>query len=241
MAKRGPAHDGWVVLPHGKLLPLAENLWWCWGALPGMSLQRTMTVARRSDGGLVIYNAIALDEASMEQLESFGEPAFVVVPNAWHRLDAPAFKARYPRMKVLAPKGARAGVSKVVAVDGTLDDFPSDVDVSFEALGGIADAEGAMLVRSKDGLTVVLADVVFNMDTKRDFLGYLFTTVLGSAPGPRVSRLAKLMLVKNNKALRADLERFAALPDLARLIVAHEKVATGADAKSALLQAATYL
>jgi hypothetical protein len=98
-----------------------------------------------------------------------------------------------------------------------------------------------MLVRSSDGMTVVLNDVVFNMDRKKDPLGWLITTVLGSAPGPRVSRLTQLLFVKDRKALRADLERLAATPQLVRLIVAHEKVASGAEAASALRQAATYL
>jgi hypothetical protein len=42
--------------------------------------------------------------------------------------------------------------------------------------------------------------------------------------------------------LRAELERLAALPDLANLIVSHEKVASGrAEAKAALERAATFL
>ncbi|MBC7172596.1 MAG: hypothetical protein H5U40_09230, partial [Polyangiaceae bacterium] len=108
-------------------------------------------------------------------------------------------------------------------------------------LAGVGDAEGVMIVRSTDGITVVLNDVVFNMDRKRDPLGWLFTTVLGSAPGPRVSRLSKALLVKDQAALRAALLGYAELPDLARLIVAHEKVAHGADAAAALRQASTYL
>jgi hypothetical protein len=56
-----------------------------------------------------------------------------------------------------------------------------------------------------------------------------------------VSRLAKRALVQDKKALRAELERFAQLPRLTRLIVAHEKVASGPDAKAALLRAAEYL
>jgi hypothetical protein len=47
--------------------------------------------------------------------------------------------------------------------------------------------------------------------------------------------------VQDKKALRAELERFAQLPRLTRLIVAHEKVASGPDAKAALLRAAEYL
>jgi hypothetical protein len=96
-------------------------------------------------------------------------------------------------------------------------------------------------VRSSDGTTVVLNDAVFNMDMPNDFMGKMMLSVMGSAPGPRVSRLAKLFLVKDNQALRANLERFASLPDLVRLIVSHDKVAKGADAKAALEQAATYL
>ena len=98
-----------------------------------------------------------------------------------------------------------------------------------------------MLVRSSDGTSVVLNDVMFNMDRKKDPLGFFFTTLLGSAPGPRVSRLAKLVYIKDKPALRADFERLAAIPDLVRVIVAHEKVASGADAKVALQKAATYL
>ena len=59
--------------------------------------------------------------------------------------------------------------------------------------------------------------------------------------GPRVSRLAKWVIVKDRKALRADLERLALTPDLERLVVAHETVATGRDAADALQRAATYL
>ena len=98
-----------------------------------------------------------------------------------------------------------------------------------------------MLVRSKDGTTLVLNDVVFNMDRRKDVLGWLITTVLGSAPGPRVSRLTQLLLIQDRAAFRADLERYAALPDLVRLVVSHDKVSHGADAALTLRQALTSL
>lgn len=179
----------WRVLPHGPIEKLSENLWWVTGTIKGMSLKRVMAVAKRSDGKLVIHSAIAMDEAQMRELEALGEPAYLVVPSHHHRIDAPAYKRRYPALKVYA----------------------------------------------------LLNDAVFNMDTKKDVLGYLFTTVMGSAPGPRVSRLAKLALVDDQVELRANLERYASVPDLVRLMVAHEKVAHGADAPAALRQAMTYL
>ena len=231
----------WKVLNHGPLERLADNLWRVEGALPGMSLRRTMTVVRRADGSLLLHSPIALDDARQRELEALGPIAVLVVPNSGHRLDAPAYKARYPNVVTFCPRGGRTKIAEVVAVDGTYEDYADDGTLRFETLDGVAEAEGAMLVRSEDGVTVVLNDVVMNMDTKKDVLGYLFTTVMGSAPGPRVSRLARLLFVKDQPALRKHLERLAATPDLQRLIVAHEKVASGAGAAAALRQAATYL
>ncbi len=231
----------WNPLPHQPLERLADNLWRVSGTVPGMSLRRTMTVARRQDGRLVIHSAIAMAEPAMQALEGLGRPGYLVVPNAFHRLDAPAYKRRYPELVVLAPRAARAKVGKVVAVDGTFDDLPADEAVQLQPLAGVADREGVMRVMSPDGVTIVLSDVVFNMDRKRDILGFLLTTAFGSAPGPRISRLSRLALVKDRSALRAELERLAALPNLVRFIVAHEKVASGPDAATALRQAATYL
>ena len=233
---------GWRVLhSHGPIEKLAENLWRVEGALPNMSLRRVMTVVRMHDGALVIHSAIALEERAMQELEAFGTPTFLIIPNRGHRLDAAAYKARYPALRVYTPKGGRDKVEQVVRVDGGYEDFPQAEDVRLEMLHGVGDGEGAMVVQSRDGVTVVLNDAVMNMDTKRDVLGYLFTTLMGSAPGPRVSRLARLLFIKDKAALRQDLQRYARTPKLVRLIVAHEKVASGPAAARALHQAATYL
>ncbi|HZL18275.1 MAG TPA: hypothetical protein VFG23_11065, partial [Polyangia bacterium] len=207
---------------------------------PRMSLRRTMTIARLGGDRLVLHSAIILDDDGMTKLEALGTPAYLIVPNGFHRKDAPAYKRRYPGLTVLGPRGARDKIEKVIPLDGTLEDFPKDHAIRFEALQGIGDVEAALVVRSADGITLVLGDVVFNMDRKRDPLGFLFTTLMGSAPGPRISRLFKT-LVKDRAALRRDLERLAALPGLTRLIVAHEKLARGAEAAAALRTAATFL
>lgn len=234
-------HTTWNVLQHGPLEQLADNLWRVEGALPGMSLRRTMTVVRRLDGSLLLHSPIALDETQRQRLESLGTPGVVIVPNAGHRLDAPAYKARYPHILTFCPRGGRQKVAEAVQVDGTYDDYADDGVVRFEHLDGVAEAEGAMIVRSADGVSIVLNDVVMNMDRKKDFLGFFFTTLLGSAPGPRVSRLVRLVYVKDQPALRRHLLRLADTPSLVRLIVSHEKVASGPQAAAALREAATYL
>lgn len=122
----------WTVLPHGKLTRLEDNLLSVEGELhmPLGDFPRRMTVVRLDDGRLVIYSAIALDEDEMQALEAYGTPAFLVVPNNLHRLDAKIWRDRYPAMKVLAPVGVREKVQEVVPVDATKVTF-ADPDVRF--------------------------------------------------------------------------------------------------------------
>lgn len=231
----------WNVLRHGPIERLAENLHRVTGALPGMSLERTMTIVRREDGTLLVHSPIAMDDARMRELEALGRPAILIVPNAYHRLDAPAWKVRYPEMRVLGPRGSRAKIEERIRLDATYEDFPADGAVRVEYVDGVDAQEGAFLVKSSDGTTVILNDAMMNMDPKKDLLGRVFTTIMGSAPGPRVSRFAKLGYVKDQPALRRQLERYAEIPDLVRLVVSHEKVAHGEDARAALRTAATFL
>lgn len=231
----------WTVLPHGPLEQLSDNLWHVSGNLSFGTLKRAMTIAKRSDGGLVVHSAIAMNDHEMKEIEKLGDLAYLVVPNDFHRLDAPRYKTRYPGIRVYAPRGGRKKIEDVVAVDGTYEDFPADAAVMLLPLAGTGDAEGVMRVESADGVTLVLNDAVFNLDAKKDFLGWLFTTITGSAPGPRVSRLAKAALVKDRAAFKADLLRLADTPKLERVIVSHEKIARGKDAADVLRKAATFL
>src|SRR6266516_4480649 len=130
--------------------------------MPIMNLPRRMTVVRLNDSRLVVWSAIALDEQEMATLEAFGRPAFLIVPNDHHRLDARAWKDRYPQVQVVAPQGSRAKVEEVVPVDTTAPDF-GDPDVQFVAVPGTRDHEAALVVRAKNGTTLVLNDLVGNI------------------------------------------------------------------------------
>jgi hypothetical protein len=231
----------WEPAENEPIRKLAENLRWVRAPIPGVALNRTMTVARLDDGRLVIWSAIALSEPSMQELEAWGTPAFLIVPSALHRLDAVAYKARYPGLKVLAPSGARKAVEALMPLDGLLQDFPSDERVSFAPLAGIQDKEGAMLVRSNDGTSVVLNDALFNMPMPQPMMVSLLVKAMGSAPGPRVSRVVKLLWCDDRAAFRGSLATLAQVSDLTRVIVAHDSIAEGAAAREALLAAVEQL
>jgi len=126
----------WTVLPHEPIEKHAENLWSVSGNMPGGN-QRRMAIARRADGGLVIHNPIALNDDEMKEIEAFGKPAFLVVPNAFHRQDSIIYKQRYPQMAVLCPQTARKKVSQIVEVAGNLDEMPKDTNVALFHLRGM--------------------------------------------------------------------------------------------------------
>jgi hypothetical protein len=218
------AYATWTVLPHKPIEKLSERLWRVEGTLPNMSLARVMAIARRSDGGLVVHNAIAVADAARAEIEDWGAVATIVVPNGWHRLDANVFHDRYPRARVVCPRGAHAKVAQVVPVTGTYDDEPADPAVALETLDGTAAAEGVMIVRDASGTSLVFNDILFNMPHQRGFTGFVLRHITASTGGPRVSRIARWFVARDKPALRAHLDRLAHLPDLRRILVSHHEV-----------------
>jgi hypothetical protein len=180
----------WRVAPHGPLVKVADNLWRVTGDVPGMSLKRVMVVVRLSDGRLLVHGAITMRDEAMKELEALGEPGVLVVPSGYHRMDAPRYKARYPKMRVYCPYGGLARVEKVVPVDGVFEDFPGDPAAKLDHVDGIGDREGVVRVTSADGVTLVFNDVLFNIPH-----GTLALRLLGVSGDLCVSRTARFFLL----------------------------------------------
>src|SRR5262245_14002961 len=212
-----PGHfTEWTVLPHDPIEKMSDNLWRVAGYMRNGNLQRQMVLARMKDGGIVVHNAIALGDAEMKEIEAWGKPSVLYVPNSFHRQDALIWKKRYPDMVVVAPTGARKAVSKVVAVERTIEDAPGDPTVQLKTLAGTPGA-GVLEVRSGDRLTAVFCDTILNMKRTRGLFGF-FLSPTGQVSVPRVSRV---MLVKNKKAFATQIGALADEPGLSRLMFAH--------------------
>ena len=188
--------------------------------MPLGEFPRRMTVVRLHDGRLVVFSAMALDEPEMEALERFGTPAFLVIPSAIHRMDAKIWKDRYPEMKVIAPDGARAKVEKVVPVDATHADF-QDPTVRYLTVPGTAGHEAALLVETPRGTTLVVNDLIWNVHDRPGFSGWLFHTLRLTGPRPRIANVVRLGTIKDKGAVRAQLNAWARLRGLNRIIVSH--------------------
>ena len=210
--------EDWTVLPHGRLMPVEDGMWTVTGELhmPLTHLERRMTVVRLKSGELVIYSAIALDEAQMQVLEAAGRPAFLIVPGDRHRLDAHIWKARYPGLKVIAPVGARDAAEKAVHVDATEADF-GDEAVSFVTVEGLSGHEAALIVRREAGTTLIVNDVIGNMPHGAGLVLRL-TGFAGHAPHIPLPVKAG---VKDKSVLREQLLAWADEPNLKRIIMSH--------------------
>jgi hypothetical protein len=216
------AFDTWTVLSHDPIEKYAENLWSVAGRMPDGKTQRRMTLIRLLDGRLVIHNGIALEDAAMAEVEAWGSPAFLLVPNGFHRQDARIYKQRYPSLRVLCPKNTSAKVAAIVTPDGSFDDGPEDERVRLFHLRGVKQREGAVLVRSDDGATLVFCDAVLNMKRLGGVMGFMLAPT-GCVSVPRVMRW---MVVSNARELRVHLEELAAEPGLCRLVFGHGATVT---------------
>jgi hypothetical protein len=216
----------WTVIGHRPIEKLSSRVWRVEGDLPNMPLKRVMTIVRRNDGQLVVHNAIALEDAAMKEIEAWGPIAFLLVPNGYHRLDAPAFAARYPGARVLTPPGSRAKVAEVVKDVGLYAEMTPDPAVRLGVLDGVGEAEGYVAVEDESGTTLVLNDAVFNMPHLHGVQGFVLKHLTQSTGGPRVSRVGRFFLVKDKAAFVAQLHRLADTPGLVRVIVSHHETIT---------------
>jgi len=212
----------WKVLPHGKLSEVDENILTVTGdiRMPMMSLPRRMTVVRLNGSRLIVFSAIALNEDEMTRLESYGRPAFLIVPSDKHRLDARPWKNRYPAMQVVAPEGARAKVEDVVPVDTVAPEF-DDPNVQFVAVPGTRGHEAALVVRTPNGTTLVLNDLVGNIRSEPGSRSWLLQLAGFAGKEAQIPRVVKMVMIKDANALRAQLMQWAEIESLKRILVSH--------------------
>jgi hypothetical protein len=186
-------------------------------------MQRRMTVVRLSDKRLVIYSAVALDEDEMQRIEEFGRPAFLIVPNDHHRLDAKIWKDRYPGLKVIAPEGAHEKVTKLVPVDATRMEF-DDPDVALVVVPGTRAHEMALEVNHPGGTTLIVGDIIGNMRGATGFGGWLLRVMGFAGDEPHIPAPVKMAVVEDKNALASQLRKWANLPSLKRIVVAHGEI-----------------
>lgn len=211
-----------MILPHGDFRQLDENLWILEGSLPHhMPLPRTMTVFRMHDGGLWIHSAIALKPDAYRKLESYGPPKILVVPSTMHRLDAPAYKDRYPSMKVVCPEAATEKVRQVVPVENSCENEFQGSEIVVHKMPGAKPIELAYdLPLSAGGKALVFNDLLVNVTDLKGVLGG-FLKLIGRVGAFRSPPSNKLLLLNDRQKFQAWLDEQARRTDVKIVTVAH--------------------
>jgi hypothetical protein len=211
----------WTVTRHGPLETLDDNLWCVVGDVPGLAATRRMSIVRRSDGDLLFFNAMPLDQAVLDQVCALGRPGFLVLGHHHHAIDGHAFRDRLG-LRAFGPAACATELAARLPLDGTLDELPADPTVTVASVAGSKRGEAFARVVSGDGrLSLLVTDVLQNSSP----VGMpWFVRLLGFAGGPKVVPLFRTLFTADRRALAATIAGWAELPGLCRLVVSHGDV-----------------
>jgi hypothetical protein len=216
----------WKVLPHGRVETVDDRIVTVEGeiSMPLGKFPRRMTVVGLSRNRSAVFSAIALKEEDMRRIGEVGTPSFLIVPNGHHRLDAHAWKERYPELKVLCPPAAKKSVSEAVPVDST-EDILNDKDVDFVLVEGTGEAEAALVVRRKSGTTLIVNDMIANIHHPHGLGGQIIARLFGfGVKRPQVPGVVKRIMVEDKAKLAEQLHEWSEIPDLLRIIPSHGEI-----------------
>jgi hypothetical protein len=219
-------NQDWIVQPHGELRALTDGILTVEGSIvmPLGQFPRRMTVLSLAVGGSAIWSPIPLDAPGMARIEALGPVRFLIVPNQGHRLDLAPWSARYPHAQVIAPPSARAAVEEAAPVHAT-SDVIDDPAIDFYLVAGTKADEFALEVRRADGVTLILNDILANVQHPHGLGANIMARLLGfGTDRPRTARPVRRMFVADGAAVAQQFREWANLPDLRRIIVSHGDV-----------------
>src|SRR5215472_763509 len=130
----------WIVTPHSPLQKLEDNLWLVTSPVPGFSMHRRMSIMKRSDGKLVFYNAVPLEDSALAEVTAWGKPGYLMIPHDQHGIDASAFAAKLG-IGIYGPRASEARMRARFNLAGTIEDIPPDAHVSLESIADTKSGE----------------------------------------------------------------------------------------------------
>jgi hypothetical protein len=186
----------------------------------GARLRARTSVVRLDDGSLLLHTPAPPTDALVEELRALGPVRWLVVPNCWHHLGAPAAAARFPDAKLVGPASALRR-NPAIKLDLDLHDGQFGKLVpEFEALplAGVPFWDETVLYH-RPTQTLLGADIVCSASANDHFTWRLGARLTGCYEQVRVPPDARKKLddkAATARSLRAMLQRPAE-----RLIIGH--------------------
>ena len=181
-----------------------------------------VTLVRLGDGALFVCSPIALAAELKTEVETLGEPKFLVSPNKLHHLFLAEWKAAYPQAKLFASPGLRRRRRDLTfdadLIDAADPGWAGDIDqVLFK--GSFAMTGAVFFHRASR--TAIFADLIqcLPRDLVKGWRGVLARLGGIAEPNPGIPADWRASFL-GRKAARAALTRVLAW-DIERVVIAH--------------------
>jgi len=186
----------------------------------GVRLRARTTILRLEDGGLLVHSPAPPTEALDAALDGLGPVRWLVVPNLFHHLAAPAAAARYPDAAVVGPAAANDSNPSLqldhVLGDGAL--VAAAPELSLHPLRGVPFLDETVLFHRPTG-TLIGTDVVMSACAKDHWTWRWSARLLGVWEKVRTPPDVKWK-TPPNEATKGSIEAMLDLP-IERIVVAH--------------------
>lgn len=186
----------------------------------GVRLRSRMTVVRLEGGKLWVHSASEPTPTLCDELDRLGEVAWVVLPNRYHHIHAPAMKARYPDARVIGPASAIPR-NRRVAIDLPIDDprLSSLVpELTPIPLRGVPFLDETLFFHTSTN-TLIGADLMMCGCAADHFTWRWVSHILGQFDRHKAPPDVRWN-TRSSPEVRASIEQLAGLP-IERILVAH--------------------
>jgi hypothetical protein len=193
-----------------------------------------MSIVRRSDGALLFFNAVPVPEDTLQAIRALGRPAQLIVPNAFHAIDAAAFAQKLD----VTPYAPAVAIPLLAArlTCRPIGELPTDDAQRVFTVEGFRTKEVAVLA----GDSLLVCDLVTNSPHGRGVVGLFMRLVGFTGTEPKLPKPVRTRVEVDVGAVKQLLTELAALPGLARIVPTHGAVIE-ADPAGVLLRIAAGL
>lgn len=210
----------WTVQNPGPLTPRGEGLWTIDDSVPGVPVNRRMTIVRRDDGTLVFFNAIPVPDDTLAEIHKLGRPSALIIPNHFHAIDAAAFTQKLGVTAFMPDVAVTALADRLKG--RPISELPRGDDLQVFTVEGFKTREAVLVTRG----CLITADLVTNVAHSGGFSGLMMRLVGFSGPRPTLPPPVRFRVGGNTTLLRARFEQLASL-NLSTLIPSHGAIFTG--------------
>lgn len=215
-------HRGDVPVPSAFEVVVPDTIWGTeqpvW--FSGIRQRARTTVVRLSGDALWVHSSCTPTDDVCAALDALGEVRWIVVPNRYHHLQAPATAARYPNARVVGPKSAESRNRHVRLTMGT--DDPAYVGATPELipiqLGGVPFLDETVFFHPASG-SLIAADLLMSACPRDHFTSRIAGRICGHYEKVRTPPDVRWH-TRASPAVAESIAQMRALP-IQQILVAH--------------------